>query len=102
MNAAWIEIGWDVDCFEGETANEIIDAVSWHQDFRCLLMMAQQMESPSTFAKLEAFLDKYWDRELTMDDLKNLKIDLSIGRFYCHGIAEGEEEIKALKEKAMA
>ena len=100
MYAAWIEIGWDNGCFEGETANEIIDKVAAYQDFGCLVMLAQQMESEAVFKKLEAFVDKYWERELTMDDLKKLNIQLSIGWIKCHGVAEGEEEIKALKEKA--
>ncbi len=100
MYAAMIEIGWMKQVVEGESANAIIDAISRYQDFGCLVTMAKQRESSYTYSKLKAFVDKYRKRALTMDDIKNLDIGLSIGSIRCHGVAEGDEEIEKLKENA--
>ena len=101
MYAAKIEIGWINQCFEGESASEILGQVEAYQDFDCLLRMGRMEEGKKgqkELDKLEAFLDKYYDGTLNMADLKKLNIKLSIGDIVCHGVAEGEEAIAKLKE----
>ena len=45
----------------------------------------------------EQFIEAQKQLTLTLDDIKNLDIHLSIGDIVCHGVAETEEEIEALK-----
>ncbi len=101
--AAKIKIGWVNKCFEADSPGEIIQQVSEYQDFNCLLRMGRLQEGKKgqkELDKLEAFLNKWFDESLTMEDIKNLNIHLSIGDIVCHGIAENEEAVKALKEEA--
>ena len=103
MVAARIGIGWVNKCFEGETASDIMSEVEEYQDFGCLLMMGRANEGKKgqkELDKLEAFLQKYYERSLTMSDLENLNIKLSIGNIVCYGIAEGEEAIAKLKAES--
>ena len=98
--AAKIEIGWLVQCFEGDDPCGVIREVERVQDFGCLLRMGRMEEGETgqqELDRLEEFLDKYYDGTLSMDDIKGLKVHLSIGDIVCHGIAMTEEEIEALK-----
>ena len=91
MITANISIGWVNKSFEGNSASEVIDKVSEYQDFGCLLVMARQNESKrgqKEADKLECFLEKYNRRELTVSDLGNLKIHLSIGDIICSEVNE--------------
>ena len=97
---AKIQIGWITDCFEGDSPSAIIRSVDRVQDFDCLLRMGKMEEGEKgqkELTKLEAFLEKYQDGTLTMEDISNLDINLSIGTIKCLGIADGEEEIAKLK-----
>lgn len=98
---AKIQIGWITDCFEGDAPSTIIRSVERVQDFDCLLRMGRMEEGKKgqkELAKLEAFLERYHDGTLTMEDISNLDIKLSIGTIKCLGIAESEEEIAKLKD----
>ena len=98
--AAIIELGWVKKCFEADGPCEIIKKVEDVQDFNCLLQMGrieEDKKGQKELEKLEAFLYKYHKGTLTMNDIKNLKIHLSIADIICHGIAETEEEIEVLK-----
>lgn len=98
--AALIEIGWIKKCFEAEDPCGIIRKVEDIQDFGCLLRMGRMEEGKKgqkELSKLEAFLDKYYDGTLTMEDIEKLNVHLSIGDIACHGVAETEEGIAALK-----
>ena len=98
--AAAIEIGWLRTCFEADDPCGIIRKVEQIQDFGCLMEMGRMSEGrrgQEELDKLEAFLDKYYKGSLTMDDIKNLNVHLSIANLICHGIAETEEEVEALK-----
>ncbi len=100
--AAIIEIGYVTKCFEADDPTGIIRKVEDIQDFDCLLRMGYSIEGKEgrkELAKLEQFLHKYNDDTLTMDDIKELNISLSIGNIACHGIAETAEEIAGLKAK---
>ena len=98
--AALIEIGWVKKCFESDDPCGIIRKVEDIQDFGCLLRMGRMEEGKKgqkELSKLEAFLDKYYDGTLTMEDIRKLNVHLSIGDIVCHGVAETEEGIAALK-----
>ena len=98
--AAIIEIGWIKKCFEANDPCGIIREVEDVQDFGCLLRMGMMHEGKAgqkELAKLSAFLEKYYNETLTIDDIKNLDVHLSIGDIVCHGIAETEEAIADLK-----
>ncbi|MBR3016774.1 MAG: hypothetical protein IKH57_06805 [Clostridia bacterium] len=98
--AAIIEIGWIKQCFEGDDPWDIITAVSEVQALSCLLLMGRGQEGKKgqkELDKLEKFLEKYHDGTLSMEDIKNLDIHLTAGDIVCHGIAENENEVEALK-----
>jgi hypothetical protein len=100
MYAARIQMGWVDKCFEGETATDIIREAEAYQDFGCLVRMGRMEEGEKgqkEIDKLEAFLDKYYDGSLTMEDIKGLNVKLGIGSIVCSGIADGEKEIEKLK-----
>ena len=99
--AAKIQIGWLTDCFEGDTPCAIIRNAEKVQDFDCLLRMGRMEEGQKgqrELSKLEAFLEKYYDNSLTIEDINNLDVKLSIGAIKCLGVAEGEKEIANLKK----
>ena len=98
--AAVFKLGWLVQCFEGDEPREIIEEVEKVQDFECLLEMGRMNErglGQIELDKLAVFLEKYHDDTLTMEDIKNFDITLSVGSLSCLGIGETESEIKALK-----
>lgn len=98
--AALIEIGWIKKCFEADAPCGIIRKVEDIQDFGCLLRMGRMEEGKKgqkELSKLEEFLEKYYDGTLTMEDIRKLNVHLSIGDIVCHGVAETEEGIAALK-----
>lgn len=102
MYAAKIELGWVNKCFEGESPTEIIRKLEKYQDFGCLLNMGRAQEGKKgqkELDKLESFLNKYYDGTLSMNDIKELSVHLSIADIVCHGVAKGEDEIAALKAK---
>lgn len=101
-NAAIIEIGWIKKCFEADDPCGIIQKVEGVQDFECLLRMGRMEENKKgqkQLDKLEAFLNKYHEGTLTMEDIQQLDIRLSIANITCHGIARTAEEVAALKAK---
>ncbi len=84
---ALIEIGWVKKNFEGNTPLEIVKEVEKIQDFDCLMMMGRAEEDKKgqiELDKLEAFLKKYYNHTLTIEDLKSLEIHLSLGNLICH------------------
>lgn len=96
--AAIIELGWTAALFEADDPCGIIRKVEDVQDFWCLLSMGYLYEGKTgqrELSKLEAFLQKYYDGSLIMDDIKGLDIHLSAGDIVCHGIAQTEEEIES-------
>lgn len=101
MYAAKIELGWANKWFKGETAIEIMRKVEDYQDFGCLIRMSRMYEDKNgqkEIDKLETFINKYYDDELTIEDIKSLDIHLSIGNFKCHRIAIGEEEVQKISD----
>lgn len=99
MNAARIIIGWTNNVYTGETANEIIAKAEQVQDFDCLISMGRSMGSEpeqTEIDKLEKFIELYRNDMLSMEDIKNLNIKLSVGNFRCEGIALSEAEMESL------
>lgn len=47
-----------------------------------------QLTDPSSLDRLESFLDKYYSGDLTVDDLRNLNVDLSLGPIRCTEVQE--------------
>ena len=98
--AAKISIGWLEKVFEADTVRGIIDEAAKVQDFDCLLRMAQfEEEDEEQLSKFESFLDKYHYGRLTVKDIQNLDIELSIGDIKCLGFARTQKEISELKSK---
>lgn len=105
MVAAVIEmnswIGQQQYFFEGEKASDILFAFESVQDLSCLVRMGRMEEGTAEGQKaldtLEVILEKYYDGELTMHDLKEMDIKISIGAIKCLAIAEDEKTITELK-----
>ena len=91
---AKIRIGWLTDDFPGDTATEIMQKVEAFQDFDCLMRMGRSNEGKKgqlELNKLSDFLDKYYDNELTIDDIRQLDVKLSIGDIKCLELKENAE-----------
>ena len=90
MYAAKIELGWVNEWFKGETPSDIIEEVEKTQDFDCLIRMGRRYETTKKgqkeIDKLEEFIEKYRSGELTIDDIKKLKIHLESGDIVCHAV----------------
>ena len=104
MNAALFEmdswLGHQKYIFEGEDASEILSKFERIQDLSCLVRMGRSEEGKKgqkQLDKLEEILEKHYSGELTMDDLKTFDIKISLGAMNCSGIAEGDDEIEAMK-----
>lgn len=88
---ACVEMGFMKTWYEGETVADIVLEMENDQDFECLLRMGQMREDKKglqELVKLEEFVRKYHDGELTVDDLKSLDVRLSIGNITCHELIE--------------
>ncbi len=88
--------------FEGESPEEIMSCFGQVQDLGCLVRMGRSEENAAgqkQLDKLEEFLEKYYEGSLTIEDIRALDITISLGGFRCLGVAEGEEEIAALRQK---
>ncbi len=100
--AAVIELGWIKKCFEGNSPCDIIKKVEKYQDFDCLIRncsLEGTEEDQKELPKLLAFLEKYYDKSLSIKDIEELNIRLSIGAIKCHKIARTEEEIIELRNE---
>ncbi len=88
--------------FEGDGPEQIMDRFQQIQDLDCLVMMGMQQErgaGKKQLEKLEEFLGKLYRGKLTMEDVRALDVNISIGHFRCLDVAEGEEAIAELRQK---
>ena len=88
--------------FEGKTPVAIMDAFEYEQSLECLIRHGRCEEGYDgqlALDRLEAFYNKYTNFNLTIDDIADLDVNLSVGTIKCHAIAEGDEAITALKEQ---
>ena len=91
---AKIKIGWLTDSFSGDTATEIMQAVEQFQDFDCLMSMGRSNEGKKgqkELDKLSMFLDKYYSGNLTIEDIQQLDVRLSIGCIKCLELVENDD-----------
>ncbi len=88
--------------YTGEDANDLITQFNEDQNLTCLPEMGRSMgtrKDKIVLKKLDAFLTNYYRGELTMDDLKDFSVNLSIGYIGVRAIAETEEEVEKLERK---
>ena len=89
--SAVFEIGWMTVNAEGETPDDLVRKIEEAQDLQCLVQMAGAMgtkKDKQEIQKLIAFLDKYGAGELTIEDVKNLDLKLSVGSLKCKSLNE--------------
>ena len=86
----------------GEDANDLITQFNEDQNLTCLPEMGRSMgtrKDKIVLKKLDAFLTKYYDGKLTMDDIKDFSVNLSIGYIGVRAIAETDDEVNQLEAK---
>ena len=92
--SAIFHIGWMTVNAEGDTPVDLVREIENAQDLQCLVQMAGMMgtkKDKKEIGKLVAFLEKYGGRTLTIDDIRNLDVDLSAGSLKCESLTENEE-----------
>ncbi|MCF0123292.1 MAG: hypothetical protein HUJ67_04175 [Ruminiclostridium sp.] len=106
MYAAVFEIktrfGKEKYLFEGTSAANLLSQFEEYQDLECLVSMGQMQEKGKglqELKKLEDLLDKRGSCNLSMADLEQFAIKISLGTIKCTGTAEGEEAILALRKR---
>ena len=95
-------MGTERHYFEGESPSDLIDQLEHVQDLSCLVRMGRMEEDKKgqkQIDKLEAFLDKYYSNGLTVEDLRNFNIKISIGWIRCAKVAEGEKAVEELSKE---
>ncbi len=89
--SAVFQIGWMTVNAEGDTLENLIREVENAQDLQCLAQMASTMgtkKDKQEIRKLIDFLEKYSSDELTVEDVRNLDINLSVGGLKCKSFNE--------------
>ncbi len=89
--SAVFHIGWMTVNAEGDTPADLVREIENAQDLQCLVQMAGMMgtkKDKKEIGKLVAFLEKYGDDTLTIDDIRNLDVDLSVGALKCESLSE--------------
>lgn len=89
--AATFSIGWMTIKAEGNTPAELVQEIEKAQDLQCLVQMAGTMgtkKDKQEIRKLIDFLGKYNNDELTIDDVQNLDVQLSVGALKCVSVSQ--------------
>ena len=76
---------------EGDTPADLVREIEKAQDLQCLVQMAGMMgtkKDKQEIRKLIDFLEKYSDDTLTIDDVRNLDVKLSVGALKCESLEE--------------
>ena len=92
---ATFQIGWMTVQAEGDTPEDLVRAVEREQDLQCLAQMAGSMGTKKDkleVRKLMEFLSKYYDGGLTIEDVRNLDVHLSVGTLKCESLTVSEDE----------
>ncbi len=87
--------------FKGDSPGILLAQFNNVQDLECMSRMGCCCGSKgdqSELEKLDAFLDKFRNDELTMEDLKDFSLKLSIGKIGVKAIAVNDEEIQKLEK----
>lgn len=80
--SAIFHIGWMTVSANGEAPMDLVREIDSAQNLQCLVQMADTMgtkKDKKEIGKLIVFLEKYTDGSLTIDDIRNLDVNLSIG-----------------------
>lgn len=89
--AATFHIGWMTVNAAGDTPADLVREIENAQDLQCLCQMAGMMgtkKDKKEIGKLIEFLEKYNDDTLTIDDVRDLNVDLSVGGLKCVSMEE--------------
>ncbi len=89
--SAVFHIGWMTVNAEGDSMSDLIREVEKAQDLQCLAQMAGMMgtkKDKQEIRKLIDFLEKNNSNELTVDDVRNLDVKLSVGSLKCESLTE--------------
>ena len=89
---AIFHIGWMTVNAEGDTPADLVGEIENAQDLQCLIQMAGTMgtkKDKKEIGKLVAFMEKYRDDTLTIEDVRNLDVNLSVGALKCESLSEG-------------
>ena len=93
-------MGHEEHFIEGENASELLDNFEKYQDLSCLSRMASSMGTKKDLKeikKLDAILDKQYSGELSIEDLKDFKLDISIGKLSISDVASTPDEIEKIR-----
>ena len=93
-------MGRELYIFKGDTASKLLSEFEQVQSLGCLVRMGRGQENENgqrELDKLEAILDKYYDGDLTPDELLTLDISISLGTIKCVCIEEGDDAVAKLK-----
>ncbi len=88
---AGFTVGWMSINAEGDSPADLVREIENAQDLQCLVQMAGMMgtkKDKKEIGKLVEFLNKYSEDTLTIDDIRNLNIQLSIGELKCESLTE--------------
>jgi len=91
MYSATLSIGWMTVNAKGDTPADLVREIEKAQDLQCLVQMAGMMgtkKDKQEIRKLIDFLEKYSDDTLTIDDVRNLDVKLSVGALKCESLEE--------------
>ena len=88
---AVFQIGWMTVNADGDSPSELVKSIENAQDLQCLVQMASVMgtkKDKQEIHKLIDFLVKYGNDELTIEDIRNLDVKLSVGALKCESLQE--------------
>jgi len=94
-------MGHEEHFFEGETASDLLDQFERYQDLECLSRMASSMgtkKDAREIKKLESLLEKRYAGDLSIDDLRNFNLDISIGKLNVSEVAATPDEIEKIRK----
>ena len=99
---AIIQVGWRKEFYNGRSPKEIVKKLEEDQDLDCLVMMGRMEEDDAGqlgLNKHQEFIEKYRYGKLSISDIKDLNVHLSVGDLVCYGVAEGDEAVAELKKE---
>ena len=98
---AWV--GTEYYLLEGEDIDVIVHQILRENDLYCIARMGRSMgtkDDQPQLNRIDKFLEKFDQGELTWDDISKFNFKLSTGSFRCLGIASDPKNLEKLKKKA--
>lgn len=89
--SAVFQIGWMTVKAEAENPKDLVKEIEKAQDLQCLVQMSTMMgtkKDKQEIKKLIRFIEKNNDNELTIEDIRNLDVKLSVGTLRCDSLNE--------------